>query len=45
MIPKLNACLKVVDNLCTAHIIDGRNSNSLRDCLSKTIIGTSVVKK
>ena len=45
MIPKLNACLKVVDNLCTAHIIDGRNANALRDCLSKTIIGTSIVKK
>ncbi|MQG39270.1 MAG: acetylglutamate kinase [SAR202 cluster bacterium] len=45
MIPKLNACLKVVDNLCAAHIIDGRGSNALKDCLAKTLIGTSIVKK
>ena len=45
MIPKLNACLQVVDNLCNAHIIDGRKSNALKDCLAKTVIGTSIVKK
>ena len=45
MIPKLNACLQVVHDLCSAHIIDGRKSNVLKDCLTKTVIGTSIVKK
>ncbi len=45
MIPKLNACLEVVDDLCSAHIIDGRKSNALKDCLTKTDVGTSIVKK
>ena len=45
MIPKLNACLEAVKNLCTAHIIDGRKSNALKDCLTKTDIGTNIVQK
>ena len=45
MIPKLNACLEAVENLCTAHIIDGRKSNALKDCLTKTDIGTNIVQK
>ena len=45
MIPKLNACLEAVGNLCTAHIIDGRKAHSLKDCLVKVDVGTNIVKK
>ena len=40
MIPKLEAGLRALDTVGSAHIIDGRNPRALADCMSGKALGT-----
>lgn len=40
MIPKLEACLRALDTVGSAHIIDGRNPRALADCIAGKSLGT-----
>ena len=43
MIPKVEACLNGIQNGGTAHIIDGRDSGALLQCIENKIIGTKII--
>ena len=43
MIPKVEACLKGIQYGGTAHIIDGRDSGALLQCIENKIIGTKII--
>ncbi|MFL2665644.1 MAG: acetylglutamate kinase [Dehalococcoidia bacterium] len=43
MIPKIEACLKGIQNGGSAHIIDGRDSGALLQCIENKIIGTKII--
>ena len=43
MVPKLEACVSAVAQGVSAHIIDGRRSGALLECLAGTAVGTAVV--
>ena len=42
MVPKIGACLKALDEVRSAEIIDGRRTNALRDILAGKSMGTRV---
>ena len=44
MLPKIGACLKALDEVRSAHIVDGRRPHALRDALSCVPLGTLLGK-
>lgn len=46
MIPKAQACLRALDQVSAAHIVDGRTPRALlRELLAHTTVGTMIVKE
>ena len=43
MVPKIGACLKALDSVSSAHIVDGRRAGALLDALADVDIGTRVI--
>ena len=43
MIPKLEACLRVLELVPVTDIIDGRKPSALRDCFQGAVIGTQIL--
>ena len=42
MVPKVGACLKALEEVSEARIIDGRKAHTLRDTLAGNPVGTRV---
>ena len=42
MIPKVEACLRALQHVPAAHILDGRHSHALRDCIAGRPVGTRI---
>ena len=40
MVPKLGACLRALDSVSSAHIVDGRRTGALLEALEDADIGT-----